>query len=135
MVCLLTMDWERHHNLLSAVHWVVLLVLSASSYFLTDTSFTLGVILGGLVVIANFNLMQHSILGAFSAQAVTEKTKVSIIAKFYLRLLALGLILYLLTRWEWVKPIGLMIGLSTVFLSMITFAILRALGAKDRKGA
>lgn len=129
------MEWKRHQNLLSAIHWVVLLVLSALSYFLADTSFTLGVILGGLLVIANFNFMQRSVLSAFTALSVAKKTKASIIAKFYLRLLALGVILYVLAQWEWIDPIGLMIGLSTVLLSMLTFAILRALGAKNREGA
>ena len=129
------MDWQSHYKILSAYNWLVLLVLSALSYFLTATSFTTGVILGGLVVIANFNFMQHSISRAFSSGGGTAKAKVFIIAKFYLRLLALGIILYCLLRWEWVDPVGLAVGLSTVFFSIVIFAFQRAWRTKIGRGA
>lgn len=128
------MDWQSHYKVLSAYNWLVLLVLSTLSYFLTTASFTTGVILGGLVVIANFNFMQHSISRAFSSGATTGKTKVFIIAKFYLRLLALGVILYCLLRWEWAGPVGLAVGLSTVFFSIVIFAVQRAWRTKIGRG-
>ena len=129
------MNWQSHYKVLSAYNWLVLLVLSASSYFLTSASFTTGVILGGLVVIANFNFMQHSISRAFSSGGATGKAKVFIIAKFYLRLLALGVILYCLLKWEWAGPVGLAVGLSTVFFSIIIFAVKEAWRTKIGRGA
>ncbi len=125
------MDWNRHNKVLGALHWAVLLVLSAFSYFLMEPSFTLGVILGGLIVISNFNLMQHSISHAFSFRGATKKIKVFIILKFYLRLLVLGLILYTLIQWRWVDPVGLAVGLSTVLLSIVIFAICGASRTKN----
>lgn len=120
---------------MSALHWAVLLGLSATSYFLMDPSFTLGVILGGLIVVSNFNLMQHSISRSFSFRGATEKIKASIVLKFYLRLLVLGLILYALIQWRWVDPVGLAVGLSTVLFSIVIFAIRGTLRMKNGEGA
>ena len=129
------MDWQIHYKVLSAYNWLVLLVLSALSYFLTTASFTTGVILGGLVVIANFNFMQHSISRAFLSGGGKGKKKIIVILKFYLRLVALGVILYFLLKWEWVGPVGLAVGLSTVFFSIILFGVRRAWQTKIGRGA
>ena len=129
------MDWQNHYKVLTAYNWLILLVLSALSYFLTTPSLTLGVILGGLVVVFNFNFMQRTVSRAFLIRGATGRTKASIIIKFYLRLLALGIIFYCLLRWEWVDPIGLAIGLSTVFFSIVIFAVQRAWRMKIVRGA
>ena len=47
----------------------------------------------------------------------------SIIAKYYLRLLALGVIIYFLITRGWVDPVGLAVGLSTVVISIVTLGI------------
>lgn len=128
------MDWKRHIKVLGALHWFILLILSGLSFFLADPSFTLGVILGGLVVISNFNIMQHGISHAFGPRGGTEKTKAIIVVKFYLRLLGLGIILYILVQWEWVNNLGLIVGLSTLFLSIVVFAIRKAVRSKTGEG-
>lgn len=85
-------------------------------------SLTLGIILGGLVIILNFNILQHTIHKAFSPEGVMTR-KFTVILKYYMRLLALGIIIYVLITHGWVDPIGLAIGLSTVVISIISYGI------------
>jgi hypothetical protein len=96
------------------------------SYFLLSHSLTLGIILGGLVIIANFNVFQHTIRRAFSPGGVMVTGKMFIILKYYFRLLALGAIICFLIKRGWVDPVGLAIGLSTVVISIVSFGIKRA---------
>jgi len=126
------MDWEKVYGDLRKLNWFILLTLGIISYFLMRHSFTTGIILGGLIIIANFHVFQHTIRRAFSAECAMKTTKKSVIAKFYLRLLGLGIIMYILITRGWVDPVGLTIGLSTVVISIVSFGIKRAL--KTRTG-
>jgi hypothetical protein len=85
--------------------------------------FTLGVILGGLMIIANFSLLHHTMRSAFSDQGVMKGKKMALIAKFYFRLAIMGLIIYILITNGWVNPLGLAVGLSIVVLSILNFGI------------
>lgn len=117
------MDWDVIYQDLRKRNWIILLILSSMSYFLMSHYLTVGVILGGLIIIANFNIFQHTISRVFLPLGLKKKTKIAIIVKYYLRLLALGIILYVLITRGWVDPIGLAIGLSTVVISIVSFGI------------
>ena len=124
------MDWKTLYRELKTINWFVLLILASGSFFVMSPRFTTGVILGGIIVIANFNLLQHAVYGAFSPGGAAAKAKAGIIAKFYLRLLALGVIIYLLIVNGGIDPIGLGVGLSTVVFSIIVLGIHMALKTK-----
>lgn len=121
------MEWKIIYKDLSRLNWSILLLVSLISYFFMDHSLTLGIILGGLVTIANFGLFQQTICRAFAPEGGIRAKRISIIVKYYLRLSALGLIIYMLISFNWINPIGLAIGLSTVVISIIIFGIRRAL--------
>ncbi|MBN2034121.1 MAG: ATP synthase subunit I [Deltaproteobacteria bacterium] len=116
------MEWKILYKDLKGLNWLILLVLSLSSYLLMAPVFTAGVISGGLTAIANFNLLQHTINGAFTAKGLT-KSRVSIIAKYNLRLLGVGVILYVLITKGLVHPVGLALGLSTVVFAIVGIGI------------
>jgi hypothetical protein len=99
--------------------------MSSVSFFVMSHTLTLGIILGGLVIIVNFNILQHTIQRAFSSEGVMTG-KMVVIFKYYMRLLALGIIIYVLITHGLVDPIGLAIGLSTVVISIVSFGISRA---------
>jgi hypothetical protein len=120
------MDWKTLYKDLQSLNWFILLILSSVSYLLMSPLFTAGVILGGLTAIANFNVLQHTIYGAFSAKGFT-KSRFSIIAKSNLRLLGMGVILYVLITRGLVHPIGLGVGLSIVVFSIVGIGIHLAL--------
>jgi len=126
------MDWDKIYRELKKLNWLILLILSSISYFLMSHSLTLGIILGGLVIMTNFHVFQHTIRRTFSPQGVMQTAKISIIAKYYFRLLALGIIIYILITQGWVDPVGLALGLSTVVISIVSLGVRRAL--KTRTG-
>ncbi len=98
-----------------------------------SATFTLGVILGGLIIIANFSVLQHTIRSAFSDQEAMRGKTISIIAKYYFRLAVMGLIIYILITNGWVNPIGLVVGLSIVIFSIISFGICTAWKTSSRE--
>ena len=88
------MDWKILYSTLKTVNWLILLALSLLSYFFMPSPWTTGVMLGGLITIANFNLLQHTVKGVFSYGSIEKTAKVTIVAKYYFRLLGLGVILF-----------------------------------------
>src|SRR5512136_2017149 len=127
------MEWQRFHNILRMLNWLVLLCFSLASYFSMSPYWTAGVILGGLVAIANFNVLQHTVRRAFSPEGVHQGARFSIVGRYYLRLLALGVILYVLVTRGWIDPVGLVVGLSTVMVSIIGLAIHMVLRTKTKE--
>ncbi len=124
------MDWNRLHKLLSILHWVILLILASASALWMSSAFTGGVILGGVIAIANFHVLQHTIRGVFSPRGNMKRGKFSIIVKYYLRLLALGVIIYVLLKKGFVDPVGLAVGISIIVLSVIGLGINLAFKSK-----
>ena len=114
-------------------NWVVLFILGAVSGIFMEVQFTLGVILGGLIIIANFSLLHHTMRKAFSDQSAMKGKKMALIAKFYFRLAIMGLIIYILITNGWVNPLGLVVGLSIVVLSILNFGIRAAFRTSSRE--
>ena len=114
-------------------NWVILLILSALSGVFMEAQFTLGVVLGGLIIIANFSILQRSVRMAFSDQGAMKGKKIALIVKFYFRLAIMGLILYILITGGWVNPLGLAVGLSIVVLSILNFGIRAAFRTSSRE--
>ena len=119
----LAMDWERLSRTLKTLNWIILFFLGLSSYCFLHESFTFGIMAGGLSMIANFALLERTIRRAFSPGGALHVNKGAIIGKYYLRLLGLGMIIYLLLRQHLVDPVGLTIGLSTVTISIVGIGI------------
>jgi hypothetical protein len=117
------MEWEKLQNILRTLNWLVLLILSSFGYFIMSPYWTAGVVFGGLIAIANFSVLQHTVRRAFSSEGIHQGARFSIVGKYYLRLLALGVILYVLITRGWIDPVGLVVGLSTVMVGIIGLAI------------
>ncbi len=117
------MDWEIISKHFRAQGWLILLILGLLGFFFMSPAFTLGIILGGLIVIANFNLLQHTIRSAFSSDGTMVNRKNAIVAQYYFRLAILGIIIYILATNEWVDIAGLLVGLSIVVINIITIGI------------
>jgi ATP synthase I chain len=120
------MDWARTFKILKTLNWVVLLLLSSASFFFMGNAFTTGVIMGGFLIIANFNLLQRTITRAFSPNGAFGANKGTVVGKYYLRMAVLGLLIYLLISQSWINPVGLAVGLSVVVISIVTLGLLLA---------
>jgi len=117
------MNWDKLSRQLNRQNWLILLLLAGTSYFLASPAFTLGVILGGFVVIINFRALQHTIRSAFSPDGVMKETKGVLIAKTYFRLAIMGAVVCMLIACGWVNPVGLAIGLSILVISIVQVGI------------
>ena len=114
-------------------NWIFLLILGSLSSVFMSATFTLGVILGGLIIIANFSVLHHTIRSVFSDQGAMRGKKISVIAKFYFRLAIMGLIIYILITNGWVNPLGLTVGLSIVIFSILNSGIRTAWKTSSRE--
>lgn len=114
-------------------NWILLLVLGALSSAFMSPFFTIGVILGGLIIIANFSVLERTVRSLFPDQGAMRGKKVSIIIKSYFRLAIMGLIIYILITNGYVDPIGLAVGLSTVVFSILVFGICAAWKTSSRE--
>lgn len=117
------MDWTKTFRTLKTLNWTILLILSSASYIFMGNTFTTGVILGGFLIIANFNVLQRTITKAFGVDGVFRASKGAVVGKYYLRLAVLGILIYLLIRQGWVNPVGLTVGLSVVVFSIVTLGV------------
>ncbi|RPI76394.1 MAG: ATP synthase subunit I [Desulfobacteraceae bacterium] len=124
-------NWSRIHPILTRNNWLILFGLAGVSFFAMPPAFTLGVILGGLLIIINFNMLQQSILRTIPVEGPVSLKKVPLFLKYYLRLLIMGTILYIIVAREWADPIGLSVGLSTIVFSIVSYGIHQAIKAKN----
>jgi len=127
------MEWQSFHKILRMLNWLVLLCFSLASYFTMGPFWTTGVLLGGLIAIANFTVLQSTVRRAFSPEGIHGGARFSIVGKYYLRILALGGILYILITRGWIDPLGLAVGLSTVVLSIVGLGIGLALRLRTKE--
>lgn len=127
------MEWDTIYKDLKNWNWITLLILSLLSYFILSPPQTLGTIVGGFLIIANFNILQHTLRKAFGSEYILRSKRISIIFKFYFRISALGFIIAVLVLKEWIDPFGLAIGLSTVVLAITFLGISVAIKTKGRE--
>lgn len=121
------MEWKIIYEEIRVKNWIVLLILSSAGYFFLSPGQTFGIIMGGLLIIANFKVFQRSIQKAFSPDGLLKKSNISIIIRYYVRLLVLGAIIAILIGKGWADPIGLAIGLSTLVISISVMGIRMAI--------
>ncbi|MFP4474871.1 MAG: ATP synthase subunit I [Desulfatibacillaceae bacterium] len=109
---------ERLVRFVVRANWLILLVCCAVSLWAAPMPFTIGVLAGGLIACGNFHLLARTLKNAFRPGELQNYH--AIIAKYYLRFFASGLIIFVLIAGKFVDPLGLFIGLSVVVLSIIT---------------
>jgi len=98
-------------------NWVLLLVLSSGSFALLSRKFALGVLLGGVLAIANFFLMKRHLLKALDPQR-RGRSRFFYLLKYYLRFAALGVIIAVLLIKGWADPFGILLGLSVTVIGI-----------------
>ena len=95
-------------------------MLSSSSILgliLFPPEFAKGIIFGGLIVTINFHLLYRTLRKAFTSAYLSSHN--AILAKYYLRFIVSGFIIFVLIAGHHVNPLGLFIGLSVVVASII----------------
>ncbi len=98
-------------------NWVLFAVASIMGFILMPLDFAGGILLGALLVTANFHLLARTLKKALTPPHLSSHNVV--IAKYFLRFIASGFIIFILIAGHFVNPIGLIIGLSVVVFSIM----------------
>jgi hypothetical protein len=108
---------QRILTFVTRANWILLAGAGAAAAVLAPFDFTLGVLSGGLIVTVNFHLLARTLQRALKPPHVASYHVV--LAKYYLRFMVSGFVIFLLIAGRLVNPLGLVIGLSVVVVSII----------------
>ena len=98
-------------------NWILFSVASIIGLVLLPPDFARGIIFGGLIVTINFHLLYRTLKKALRPSRLSSYRVV--LAKYYMRFLISGLIIFVLISGHYVDPLGLFIGLSVVVASIM----------------
>ncbi|SDL70798.1 ATP synthase I chain [Geoalkalibacter ferrihydriticus] len=104
-------------------NWIILLGLVALSLLWRSAMLTSGILAGGVLALAGFWWL-HRGLQQILAQP-SPQTARAFQVRYFLRMGALGIILYFLIARLGVHPVGLALGLSVVVINIFCTAIVR----------
>ena len=99
-------------------NWITLAVLVAAGAILVGGSFAISVLLGGLLIIINFGLLHRVLRGTLNPLA--PKPAGLVVFAYFARLAGTGAVLLVLIWLGAASPLGLIVGLSTVVISLVT---------------
>ncbi len=98
-------------------NWILFVAASIVGFVLLPADFAKGVLFGGLLVTVNFHLLAGTLRKALTPPHLSSHNL--IIAKYYLRFIGSGFIIFVLIAGNYVNPVGLVIGLSVVVFSIM----------------
>lgn len=115
--------------------WITLATLTIVGGLWLGRDFALGILVGGLVAVLNFHVMAHVLSSTLSRQwgnqeewQTAGRQAVSFMTlKYVLRFTVLAIIIFFLVRNGWVNIFGLVVGLSTVVLTLMVLGILESM--------
>ncbi len=114
-------EWQL--TSLERTQWVILLLLSVGSLAFWDKKITIGVIMGGIIIILNFKALRRIIEGGFSEGGISNPRsfffKYSV--KFLLLVAAVAGIAILLRGV--INLVAFLVGLLTIFLAILAEGI------------
>ncbi len=113
---------EKIVRFVTMSNWMLLGLIAGFSALLASRSFTVGVICGGSIVTVNFHLLARTLKKAFQPSCMTSYQ--SVIAKYYLRFVISGVVIFIILASGLVNPLGLILGLSVVAASFMLATLL-----------
>lgn len=108
---------QRLLKFVTRANWILFFVASISGLVILPPDFSRGIIFGGLIVTINFHLLYRTLKKAFRPSSLSSHRVV--LAKYYIRFLISGVIIFVLISGHYVDPLGLIIGLSVVVASIM----------------
>jgi len=112
----------------------VLLVLVAAGWYFFSWQMARSILIGGAIATGSFFMLQRDIkqfMAAFEGvdlhwQAVKRIEKIKFFVRFYGRLTVLGLLIFVIITKIDLNILGLLVGLSTIMLSVIIVVLAKA---------
>lgn len=115
---------EIQHRLIKFItltNWILFFIASILGFVISPPAFAKGIFFGGLIVTINFHMLSRTLKNALTPPHLSSYN--AILAKYYVRFVVSGIIIFILIAKGYVNPIGLIIGLSIVVASIILATI------------
>lgn len=111
------MDMQRRIlGFVTRANWVILALAAVLGPISLPADVAIGLTCGGLLVTINFHLLSRTLEKGLRPKQLS--TGHVILAKYYVRLLISAVIIFLLISKRLVDPLGLILGLSVVVMSV-----------------
>ncbi|MFH1672535.1 MAG: ATP synthase subunit I [Pseudomonadota bacterium] len=108
---------ERLLKIIVFSNWILLVVLTVGGFLLRTWDFGLGVLAGGLIISINFHFLYRTLRKSLNPLNLSRPG--IILGKYYIRFLISALIIYVLISEHFVHPLGLILGLSIIVISLL----------------
>jgi hypothetical protein len=108
---------QRLVTFIKRANWILFVLACIAGYALASPAFFKGVLLGGLIVTLNFHLMARTLRKAFTPPHLASVN--AVLFKYYVRFTISGILIFLLIYKHIVDPLGLIVGLSIVMISIM----------------
>ncbi len=102
-------------------NWILLAAASILGLIVSPPDFARGIIFGGLLVTVNFHLLARTLKKALTPPHLASPN--AILAKYYIRFILSGILIFVLIAGHIVNPLGLVLGLSVVVASIMLATI------------
>lgn len=112
---------KRILRFITYANWIFFAVAFLVGLLVFQRDFALGVLAGGLIVTVNFHLLARTLKKSLTPPHLVSHNV--IIAKYYVRFIASGVIIFLLISGHYVDPLGLFVGLSVVVASIVVATV------------
>jgi len=102
-------------------------VLSAGAFLFAPLQSAISVAVGGAIALLNFRLLERSIRRSLMPQMVQKRPVLGkALLKYYIRFAVTAVAIILLVRQGLVEPLGLLVGLSVVVVTIFIWGALHA---------
>lgn len=115
-------NFENLPAILKKRNWIILGFLLLGSVSFLSWRFTLGILIGGVLINLNF----QSLHGTLVKVLISSKEKRGIVPKSMLRMFITGVIIFIVLFENWVNALGLILGLSVVMINLFSLALIEA---------
>ena len=112
---------KRILGFITRANWIFFAVAVLVGLFAFHFDFALGIFAGGLIVTINFHLLARTLKKSLTPPHLVSHNV--IIAKYYVRFIASGVIIFFLISGHYVDPLGLFVGLSVVVASIVVATV------------
>ena len=112
---------KRILRFITCANWIFLGLAVLIGWVALQRDFTLGILAGGLIVTINFHLLARTLKKSLTPPHLASHNV--IIAKYYIRFIISGVIIFFLISGHYVDPLGLFIGLSIVVASIVVATV------------
>ncbi|MGD9331350.1 MAG: ATP synthase subunit I [Desulfobacterales bacterium] len=112
---------KRILHFITRANWIIFAAALFIGLAAFGLDFTLGILAGGLIVTINFHLLARTLNKSLTPPHLVSHNV--IIAKYYVRFIASGVIIFFLISGHYVDPLGLFVGLSVVVASIVVATV------------